>query len=435
MRHIMIEEVPQGSSSSLSNHADMPFQFAKVNHFKHLSASDRTEDQEHAFTSTATSDDNSWKNVIQVDEQYWISSRSICNMSFVFTDEDIQSGVFDDCRGIYNFFVVKHRIAKDGCVTIAPRHACPPFAGCMDGFSELYCMDQCKVIFNSIRQIRQDIQRILRRVAQSQGDFATHKLKLQLPSCSWFFIKNTMALHGIESISSIKYSQPRPMLSWGLCYNSLRHTGSLDVLRFDTQSKMAAFREQFGHTCGYGVRKKRPRYSEGRSLLNFNDVINVIACTQSYEQRETDFNTTTSENWQSFQHIAGRMRDGIDLAYDADDGVLQVVIRYRKMVVVRDESTFDSLKHIGVASPETGLHIGTTTTTIPDLLSEIIPGMEFLDQSFVMRVISVTDREIHARKAYKVLCDLTTVRAMDSTIAIYTDILAYVKDQIAEMLN
>ena len=340
---------------------------------------------------------------------------------------------------MYNFFVVKHRIPQeeDGCVTIVPRHACPPFAGCMDGFRALYCMDQCKVIFNSTRQIRQDIQRILCRVAQSQGDFATNKVKLQLPSCSWFFIENTMALHGIESNSRIKYSHPRTMLSWGLCYNSLRHTGSLDVLRFDTQAKMAAFRDLFGQTCGYGVRKKRPRYSEGRSLLNFNDVINVITCTHSYEQREADFSTASSgENWRSFQRSAGRMRDGIDLAYDADDGVLQVVIRYHKMVVVRDETTFDSLKHIGVASPETLLRAGETDTTVlPDLsLSEIIPGMEFLDESFVMTVISVTEREIHARKAYKVLRDLTTVPAMDSTVVIYTDV-EYVKDQIAEMLR
>ena len=75
------------------------------------------------------------------------------------------------------------------------------------------------------------------------------------------------------------------------------------------------------------------------------------------------------------------------------------------------------------------------TTVLPDLsLSEIIPGMEFLDESFVMTVISVTEREIHARKAYKVLRDLTTVPAMDSTVVIYTDV-EYVKDQIAEMLR
>jgi hypothetical protein len=33
------------------------------------------------------------------------------------------------------------------------------------------------------------------------------------------------------------------------------------------------------------------------------------------------------------------MQDGIDLAYDADDGILHLVVRSRKMVVSRDETT------------------------------------------------------------------------------------------------
>jgi hypothetical protein len=240
-----------------------------------------------------------------------------------------------------------------------------------------------------------------------------------------------MALQGIESISSIEYSQPRAILSWGMCYHSLRHTRSIDVLRFDTQTKLAAFRELFGQACGYGVRKKRPKYSEGRSLLSFNDVINLIACRSSNEQPGTDNLDTNSDNWRSFQRIAGRMRDGIDLAYDADEGVLQVVLRYHKMVVIRDESTFTSLKCIGVASPET---LGAVRSTSPDSTCTIIPGMEFMDKTFVMRIVSVTDQEIHARKVYQVLRDLTTARAIDSRIVIYTDI-ANVNDQSQEMLK
>jgi hypothetical protein len=48
------------------------------------------------------------------------------------------------------------------------------------------------------------------------------------------------------------------------------------VLRFDTTTNMTAFRKVFGHASGYGVRKKRPRYSKGCALLNKNDVIKVI---------------------------------------------------------------------------------------------------------------------------------------------------------------
>ena len=98
-----------------------------------------------------------------------------------------------------------------------------------------------------------------------QGDFITRSVKLQLPSCSWFLIKNAMTRHGIES------------LTWVLGYRSLRHTGILDVWRFDSEAKLVAFRELFGQTCGFGVRKKRPKYSESQSLLSINDVINVVS--------------------------------------------------------------------------------------------------------------------------------------------------------------
>ena len=40
-RHIVTEEEP-------FNHADMPFQFVKVNHFKHLTASERRLEESHS---------------------------------------------------------------------------------------------------------------------------------------------------------------------------------------------------------------------------------------------------------------------------------------------------------------------------------------------------------------------------------------------------
>lgn len=345
----------------------------------------------------------------------------------MFKDEDVSTGAFDDCRGMHNFFVLKHRIAQGGTISAIPQHACPPFPGCIEGFHEYWCIDQCKLIYNNIRQIRVDKQRILCRVAQSQGD-----LKLQLPSCSWFYIKNAMARRGIVSTSHVKNSQPQTILSWGLCYQSLRHTGHLDVLRFDTQTKLVAFREVFGHTSGFGVRKKRPKYSDGRSLLCINDVINVVSCNldDSQQPQETD-TSNSSESWQSFRN--GVMQDGIDLAYDVEDGVLQVVVRYHKVVVNLDQGTLACLKSVGI-----GLTLGGSGDTLPSCTvastASILPGMEFLDKSFVMRVVSVTASEIRARKVYKVLLDLTTMQSTDTSIVIYTDV-SYVLHQIQEMLE
>ena len=286
-----------------------------------------------------------------------------------------------------------------------------------------------------------DMQRILCRVAQSQGDFCSRTVKAQLPSCTWFFIKNAMARHGIESTLGVKNSQPRILLSWGLSYHSLRHTGHLDVLRFDTEAKLVAFRELFGHTSGYGVRKKRPKYSEGRSLLYINDVINVVSCTNLKERQQPQgtggqdvgINTSDESCWRSFRN--GMIQDGIDLAYDGDEGILQVVVRYHKVVVTADEDTLLRLRHVGVSFAlldEGRQH--TSTMTLPHAAPiSILPGMEFLDHSYVMSVVSVTVSEIRARKVYKVLHDLTTVRAIDTGVVIYTD-TAYVLNQIQEML-
>jgi hypothetical protein len=64
--------------------------------------------------------------------------------------------------------------------------------------------------------------------------------------------------------SGVKNAQLQTILSWDLCYQSHCQTGYLDeVLRFYTQAKLVAFREVFGHSSGYGIRKKRPKDGDG----------------------------------------------------------------------------------------------------------------------------------------------------------------------------
>ena len=87
-----------------------------------------------------------------------------------------------------------------------------------------------------------------------------------------------MADKGVHSIASVKFSQPRVSLFWGLSYCSRPHIGYLEILRFDTDKKLDVFRSLFGAMAEYGVRKKRPRYSDGPSLLSINDVVNAVVC-------------------------------------------------------------------------------------------------------------------------------------------------------------
>jgi hypothetical protein len=128
---------------------------------------------------------------------------------------------------------------------------------------------------------------------------------------------------------------------------------------------------------------------------------------------------------QSFQRF-GVTEDGIDLSYDASDGILQIVVRYRK-VVVTDEWLRD-LKNVGVSIPN------HATRTNPLLRAdEIVPGMEFLYNMHVMRIVSFDGISIRAKKAYRVGSS-TTTRATSDEVIVYTDI-EDVQRRVQEMLE
>jgi hypothetical protein len=129
----------------------------------------------------------------------------------------------------YHFFVLNHRRARNGSVSSIPILACPPFGGQMDGFSQYWSVDICQVIYQSIRRIGHAIQRILCRIAHSQGDFESCNAKLHLPSCSWVYIKTQFEEKSVVNLHAIAYSQPRTILSWGLSYKCICNRGEMEV--------------------------------------------------------------------------------------------------------------------------------------------------------------------------------------------------------------
>jgi hypothetical protein len=264
-------------------------------------------------------------------------------------------------------------------------------------------------------------------VAQSQGDFAVKNTKLHLPNCCWFFIKNAMEAEGICSISGVQYKQPHSVLSWGLAFHSSPYTGYYEVLRFDTATKMHAFRGLFGTMSGYGVRKKRPKYSDGHSCLCMNDVLNVVACQNApltIENADDDCSSTSSQEFKRFVND-----DGIDLAYDTSDGYLQIVVRYRKVIVTDD--SLPSLVGVGVR-----VHCdGVEATSLTSTTINIVPGMEFIDKLHVMRVQEACSSEIRARKIYRIdKATRRTTNVSSSEVIIYNDI-GYVNRKIQQMLE
>jgi hypothetical protein len=233
---------------------------------------------------------------------------------------------------------------------------------------------------------------------------------------------------GITSISGVQYSHPRSVLSWGLSYHARPYTGYLDVLRFDTVRKSRAFCALFGTMTGYGVRKKRPKYSDGRSRLCFNDVLNVVVCRHSGEDEKDDASTdstvSNASSSQRFQRF-GVTDDGIDLLYDLSQGMLQIVLRYRKVVVTHE--SLQSLVGVGVSRPEAAsFHI-----TLPGTGINIVAGMQFIDGEHVMQVQEVHGSEIRTKRMYWI----DGARQVTATeVVIYSD-FANVYRKIQQMLQ
>ena len=407
----------------------------RVNVFKSRSLfSDRDFPVDNAIRfSSATSSADGWQVVVQLEEDDWILSDAIINLSFVFPEEDVLAHGYDDCQGMCNFFVLGHRCAQNGRISRVPKQACPPFPGQLEGFFDFWSVDQCQAIFHSIRHIGRALQRLLCRIAQSQGDFSNRNARLQLPRYSWFYVKSRFEEQQRTAIvRTLRFCQPRPILGWGLTYHCIRETGSLEVLRFDTSSKIEAFRKIFGGTSGYGVRKKRPRYSEGEAMLNINDVINVLHFPLDDDvDNGRDHAASTSSC--TFQRH-GVIEDGIDLAYDMNDGVLQVVVRYRKLVVTKESIPF--LKGVGVTFRGNDSDVyesDNENAAVTGANTEIYSGMEFMDSGYLMRITSVTENVVHARRTYKLLGDRSvSVYGCDNDVA-YTDI-EDINNRIQEML-
>jgi hypothetical protein len=390
-----------------------------------------------AVLISSTSDRaDGWQVVVQLEEDDWILANAIINLSFVFPLEDVLTHAFDDCQGMCNFFVLGHRCSQNGRITSIPKQACPPFPGQLEGFFDCWSVDQCHAIFQGIRHIVRNIQRLLCRIAQSQGDFSNGNARLQLPRHIWFYIKSQFEEQGIAAAvnHTVRFCQPRPILGWGLTYHCIRETGNLEVLRFDTRAKIEAFRNVFGRISGYGVRKKRPRYNEGRAMLNINDVINVVRFPLDDEVDDGRQDQSADGIFQRY----GVVEDGIDLVFDANDGVLQVVVRYQKMVVTKESMPF--LSAVGVLfrggdDYEFRRDNNINSAATPDTSTCISTGMEFMDRGYLMRVTAVANDIVYARGTYKLVGHRSArVYGCDNDhIVTYTDITD-INNRIQEML-
>jgi hypothetical protein len=173
---------------------------------------------------------------------------------------------------------------------------------------------------------------------------------------------------------------------------------------------MEVFRHVFGMMSGYGVRKKRPRYSDGPLLLSLNDVLNVVACSSSADD-------TDDAPFQRF----GVVDDGIDLLYNVSEATLQISVRYRKQVVTSE--LLGSLVTVGVCDPA-AMQSACQNDNENDAIAFLSEGMEFIEGMYVMRVTEVRDSVVYARKMYKLDSNGRTSKVNALEVLVYRDVHA-----------
>jgi hypothetical protein len=169
---VLLNLVPNCERHQLMNVAapqdtEIPIQYVKVRCFK-----DRRSFSECNFPSSIEDNqfDAGWQRIVQLDVPEWIPSYLIKGLAFIAFEDDEEA--FDDCKGMCHFYVAKYCIEiGTGFVSIIPKHTCPPFAGQINIFCKLWSVNFCQIVFNTIRHIRQEMQKMLCRVAQSQCDF------------------------------------------------------------------------------------------------------------------------------------------------------------------------------------------------------------------------------------------------------------------------
>jgi hypothetical protein len=78
--------------------------------------------------------------------------------------------------------------------------------------------------------------------------------------------------------------------------------------------------------------------------------MNVVLCCRSQEDEEEAGGASdcSQHDHQGFQRF-GVTEDGIDLSYDASDCMLQIVVRYRKIIVTNE--WLKGLEDVGVSIP------------------------------------------------------------------------------------
>jgi hypothetical protein len=108
--------------------------------------------------------------------------------------------------------------------------------------------------------------------------------------------------------------------------------------------------------------------------------------------------------------------------YEADNSLVQISLRYRKLVVT--DSSLHSPAGVGVASCDTNSGHNADGSNAA-IIRQIIPGMELIDVVYIMRIHEIHYSLIYAKRWYKIVDSIgRTVRVNALETTVYRDVEA-----------
>jgi hypothetical protein len=262
--------------------------------------------------------------VYQTDEYHDITCGDITNITYVFSPSEMERNGYV-IQGISNAYVCRYQ--ADGNLKVynycfptnVPNHS---------------CLQSCyqERIWSSLEHIRAILHKALNKMSEKQG--VKYMEKCFFPHESWVYIKAQVnkALSVLQEETQDEYdsdNEDRWLDVKNHCARmKIRRTGpglyrfstwdesQTELSRFETNEDLQIFRSIFNMHSMHGIRDRSPKIEEKSLKLSNNTALNVVMANSERREKLAKY----------------PCEDGIDLNYSTKWQVLEIRVRYTRVV-------------------------------------------------------------------------------------------------------
>jgi hypothetical protein len=263
--------------------------------------------------------------VFQTDEYLEIQRGDITNISFVFSPSEMERNGYV-IQGVSNAYVCRYQ--ADGNLKV--------YNYCFPTDVPNYCsLQSCyqERIWSSLEHIRAILHKGLNKMSEKQG--VKYMEKCFFPHESWVYIKTQVnkALIILREKEDPEEQDSDDEDRWLSVKNhcarmKIRRTGpglyrfstwdesKTELLRFEVDEDLQVFRSIFNMHSMHGIRDRSPKIEEKSLKLSNNTALNVVMANSERREKLAKY----------------PCEDGIDLNYSTKWQVLEIRVRYTRMV-------------------------------------------------------------------------------------------------------